>query len=93
MGEGRKEILEAIDQHGSILQASRETGISYRRIRGAIKDMEHAVGKTLVRSYRGGEQGGGASLTTVAHELMDRYKKISAGIQQEMDLRFESIFK
>ena len=25
MGEGRKEILEAIEQHGSIMQASRET--------------------------------------------------------------------
>ena len=32
MGEGRMAMLEAIDRCGSIINASRETGIAYRRI-------------------------------------------------------------
>jgi molybdate transport system regulatory protein len=93
MGEGRKEILQAINQFGSILQASRATGISYRRIRGAIREMERIVGSALVRSFRGGEHGGGATLTTEAIELMKCYERVSFGVQKEMDARFEKIFK
>ena len=93
MGEGRKEILKAIDEHGSILDASRATGISYRRIRGAIREMERAMGSSLVKSYRGGQKGGGAALTPVAHELMRCFERVSAGVQQEMDSRLTDTFK
>ena len=93
MGEGRKEILEAIAQYGSMLDASRATGISYRRIRGAIKEMEHAVGRVLVDSRRGGKNGGSAALTPDAIELIRRFDQISDGLQQDMDAKFNTIFK
>lgn len=92
MGQGRMAMLQAIERHGSILQASRATGVSYRRMRGAIREMEEAVGKVLVQSFRGGEEGGGASLTPAAHDLMDRYKKVVNGFQEVMDVRFEHVF-
>lgn len=93
MGEGRKEILEAIAQYGSMLDASRATGISYRRIRGAIKEMELAVGRILVDSHRGGKNGGGAALTPDAVELIRRFDRICAGLHKDMDARFNHIFK
>ena len=93
MGEGRKEILKAIAQYGSMLDASKATGISYRRIRGAIKEMERAVGRSLVQSYRGGQNGGGAVLTPAAEELMHWFDQMADGMQQQMDVRFNKIFK
>ena len=93
IGEGRMAMLEAIDHHRSILQAARETGISYRRIRGAIRDMEKATGKSLVLTRRGGRNGGKAELTADALVLLETFKKLAHGFQDETDVRFEQLFK
>lgn len=92
IGEGRLAMLQAIHRHGSIIRASQEMGIPYRRIRGAIRDMEQVLGKPLVQAYRGGQDGGGAMLTVAAHQLMDSYAKVASGFQQAMDTRFEEVF-
>ncbi len=93
IGEGRMAMLEAIDHHRSILQASRETGISYRRMRGAIRDMEGAIGKSLVLTRRGGLNGGKSELTPDALALLDSFKSLARGFQDETDVRFEQLFK
>jgi molybdate transport system regulatory protein len=93
MGEGRMAMLQAIHRHGSIINASRETGISYRKMRGAIRDMENAVGHPLVKAYRGGGEGGGAMLTPEALALVDAFRKFSDGLRQEADDRFCRNFK
>jgi molybdate transport system regulatory protein len=93
MGEGRMAMLQAIDRHGSIINASRETGISYRRMRGAIRDMEKAIGSPLVLAYRGGEDGGGAVLTDAARSLMESFRHCTNSLQQEADARLERAFR
>jgi molybdate transport system regulatory protein len=85
------DMLEAIQRYGSILQASKATGVSYRKIRGAIHDMEGALGIAMVRSYRGGGQGGGATLTTEALRLMRCYRQLAVGFQDAMDTRLKEI--
>jgi molybdate transport system regulatory protein len=93
IGEGRMAMLEAINNHQSILQASRETGISYRRMRGAIRDMEKATGKSLVLTRRGGRCGGKAELTPEALTLLKTFKKLAHGFQDDSDVRFEQVLK
>jgi molybdate transport system regulatory protein len=93
MGEGRAAVLKAIDRHGSMLRAAQETRISYRRIRGAIREMECALGRPLVCTRRGGENGGGAVLTDLAHELLNRFGMQQQGIKEHVDRRFIGIFK
>ena len=93
MGEGRMAMLEAIDRYGSIINASRETGIAYRRIRGALRDMEQAIGRPLVHAYRGGGDGGGAVLTEAAHELMESFRRCTDSLQSEEDMRFEQFIR
>lgn len=93
MGEGRMLMLQAIERYGSIITASRETGISYRKMRGAIRDMETILSRPLVRAFRGGEGGGGAELTSTAHELLGFFKKFSRTFQQDADARFQEHFK
>lgn len=92
IGEGRLAMLEAIDRHRSMLEASRETGISYRRMRGAIRDMEHLIGCALVATYRGGAAGGRSELTPTALALLKSFKALSAGFRKEADVRFQKYF-
>lgn len=73
IGEGRLRMLKAIHENGSIRHAATSLGISYRKIRGAIRDMEMQINEPLVIAYRGGEDGGGARLTSTAHALIASY--------------------
>ncbi len=83
IGEGRLAMLTAIDENGSIIEAARTLGISYRKIRGAISDMERSVGNSLVKTHRGGGHGGGASLTPHARELVENYLKVFRKFREE----------
>lgn len=92
MGRGRLEILQAIDRRGSILGAAGDTGIPYRKIWGAIRDMEHAMGQSLVIASRGGNQGGGSSLTEVARDLVERFERLQEGMEEAVDTKFHGLF-
>ncbi len=93
IGEGRVAMLQAIDRHGSIVRAAHETGISYRRMRGAVRDMETALGRPLVFTFRGGGQGGGAMLTPEAQELMACFEKFVHAFQKDADALFRKNFR
>ncbi len=72
-GRGVASLLEAIRDVGSILAASRATGIQYRRVWTLISNTEEKLGVKLIRRSRGGAGGGGSSLTPVATMLLKRY--------------------
>lgn len=86
IGDGRLSMLNAIHQNGSIIDAAREIGVSYRKMRGALCDMEKHIGEPLVRAYRGGGHGGGATLTPLAHKLIEEYTKVKKGVEQEVSV-------
>ncbi len=71
-------LLEAIDEIGSIHKAADELGRSYSRSHQRITALEDAFG-TLVDRQRGGESGGGSTLTENAHELRSRFNRLRTG--------------
>ena len=91
IGQGRAAMLTAIDENGSIIEAARTLGISYRKIRGAISDMERYVGNSLVKTHRGGGHGGGAQLTPYARELVERYLKVLQEFREEGKFQLKSM--
>ncbi|BBO81046.1 hypothetical protein DSCO28_16120 [Desulfosarcina ovata subsp. sediminis] len=91
-GQGRLTILCAIDRHGSMIKAAEETNISYRRIRGIIREMEEQLGRALVVSCRGGKLGGWTAITNTARDLIHRFEKQQAGLHNEIDKTFERLF-
>jgi molybdate transport system regulatory protein len=92
IGDGRMQMLRSIHRNGSMKLAARDTGISYRRMRGAIHEMEQIIGYPLVSIQRGGGCGGGANLTPAAHKLMEAFEKISDGFQRKADACFQETF-
>lgn len=92
IGEGRLALLRAIDRFGSLMKASQETQISYRRVRGIIREMEVHIDRPLVITNRGGNNGGGAVLTTAARDLIKRFERQQSGIRDGVDNTFKRVF-
>lgn len=92
LGEGRRALLGAIEDSGSISRAARLLKITYRKAWGQIKFMEEQLGVPLVLKLTGGVGGGGARLTPEARELLAKYDRLIAGLQEQVNERFRGIF-
>ena len=77
-GFGLSEMLKAVGAAGSIKEASRQLGKSYRYVWGRIKKAERALGQPLVESRVGGRGSGRSSLTAQAARLVADYDALRA---------------
>lgn len=76
LGPGKIRLLEAIDRTGSISQAGRSLGMSYRRAWLLVDDLNRSFRAPVVATQPGGRRGGGAELTRFGRELIRRYRAI-----------------
>lgn len=67
----RLDILRLIGACGSISQAAREAGVSYKAAWQAIDTLSNLAGTPLVERAVGGSGGGGALLTTAGQALLE----------------------
>ena len=70
ISDKRLEVLRHIGASGSISQAARETGISYKAAWQAIETLTGLSGAALVERTVGGSGGGGARLTDQGEQLL-----------------------
>ena len=78
LGPGKADLLEHIEQTGSISAAGRAMNMSYKRAWLLVDTMNAAFQEALVESSRGGPQGGGASLTATGKRVLARYRALEA---------------
>jgi molybdenum ABC transporter molybdate-binding protein len=76
MGNGRAELLAAIDRTSSISAAAREIGMSYRHAWVLVQGINEAAGLPLVESAVGGRRGGGARLTTAGKQALKFFRSL-----------------
>lgn len=74
----RIDILRGIALTGSISQAARETGVSYKAAWQAIDTLTNLAGVPLVRRAVGGAGGGGALLTAEGGHLLELAEALDA---------------
>ncbi len=74
-GEGRIALIRAVDECGSILGASRLTGVPYKRVWLLIRDTEERLGVRLITSGRGGAGGGGSRLTAFGRRMLELWER------------------
>ncbi|MBS7628377.1 TOBE domain-containing protein [Candidatus Bathyarchaeota archaeon] len=85
IGKGGVTILKAIDKYGSISEAAKKIGISYKHVWDKIAEMEKALGEPFLQTRRGGRMGGGgAELTGKAMTLIRNYDRIERYIGRIM---------
>nr|WP_246610069.1 TOBE domain-containing protein [Comamonas fluminis] len=70
MADRRIAILRGISQSGSISQAARDVGVSYKAAWQAIDTLTNLAGVPLVERSVGGAGGGGAQITPAGEELL-----------------------
>ncbi len=76
-GPGRYELLEHIEQTGSISKAATAMGLSYKKA-WAMVDAMNTKGKSpYVITQKGGAHGGGTVLTDTGKQVMQAYKKLN----------------
>jgi molybdate transport system regulatory protein len=92
-GRGRRFLLEAIDSHGSINQAAKEVGVSYRKALSHIQVMEQRLGISLVVRHAGGRNGGGATLTPEARMFLKRFEMMEKSLRDFVDTKFKELFR
>jgi molybdate transport system regulatory protein len=74
IGPGRADLLEGIARTGSIADAAKAMGMSYRRAWSLVQALNDGFGQPLVETSRGGLGQGGASLTPAGTEVLRRYR-------------------
>lgn len=91
-GSGREELLRLIRNKSSINAAAGELGLSYRKAWSQLRAMEEQLGQPLLRRSKGGAGGGESTLTAAAEELLERYARLTNGVDRLVDARFAKTF-
>jgi len=80
MGLGKANLLQYIEESGSIAAASRQMGMSYKRAWYLIDTMNAYFREPVVTATKGGKSGGGAHLTPTGRAVLDAYRRVEAEV-------------
>lgn len=85
-GPDRVALLASIADCGSITQAAKAIGISYKSAWDAIDAMNNLAGEPLVERVAGGKGGGGTRLTRRGAQLVENFRIIEREHRRFVDL-------
>jgi molybdate transport system regulatory protein len=91
VGPGKIALLEHIGTGGSLSQAARELGMSYRRAWQLLESLNSCFRERVALSAKGGRGGGGARLTPFGRLLIRAYRDFDAEVQQRAARSFKAI--
>lgn len=77
----RIDVLRRIGSVGSISEAARGAGVSYKAAWQAIETLGNLAGTPLVEKAVGGSGGGGAQLTAAGHRLLQAFDLLATARQ------------
>jgi molybdate transport system regulatory protein len=92
-GDGLYHLLINVNEQGSISQAARMMGMSYRAAWGKIKQAEKNWGCKLVTTHVGGDAGGGTTLTEFGSKLIKCYREFRDKMERAVQEIFEESFR
>jgi molybdate transport system regulatory protein len=93
IGPGKIALLEHIDRAGSLSQAARELGLSYRRAWLLLDDLNHSFTEPVATTSVGGVGGGGVQLTAFAQKLITSYREVEREALEATRTRFAELLK
>lgn len=80
IGPGKIDLLRQIGETRSIAAAARALGVPYKRAWLLIDSLSQGFGRPVVETATGGRGGGGASLTILGQQLIERYDALEASL-------------
>ena len=92
-GDGRADLLELIEERGSLRAAAQVSGMSYRNAWGYLRELESAAGFKFVERVKGGGPQSGMHLTKAGKNFVVRYRKFRSGLDAVARRHFERSFR
>lgn len=91
LGEGRVNLLKAIETTGSLSKASKSLKMSYKKAWTLIDAVNKSAIKPVVITNVGGKNGGGAQLTPYGKSLIEIFENINKSCWKYLDTQLEKI--
>jgi molybdate transport system regulatory protein len=76
IGTGKVELIQKIEELGSLRKAATAMKMSYRQAWQSVKQMNELSGKPLVILNRGGKEGGTAKITDEGQLVVQNFRKL-----------------
>jgi molybdate transport system regulatory protein len=78
LGPGKVDLLDAIEEAGTLAGAAQRLGMSYMRAWKLVQTMNACFREPLVETTRGGKAHGHAALTDSGRSVRDLYRRMEA---------------
>jgi len=84
-GPGPVELMEHIDQTGSINQAAKKMSMSYKKAWEIVNNLNTMTARPLVITATGGEKGGGSYISEEAKQLITYHQLLRKRFHQFLE--------
>jgi molybdate transport system regulatory protein len=84
-GDGKWQLLRALQEKGSLADAARSLHISYRKAWGDLQKAEKSMGIRLIERRRGGRGGGRTYLTIEGQKWVAAYSAYRREIEKALN--------
>jgi molybdate transport system regulatory protein len=91
LGEGRVQLLNAIEETGSLSKAAKSLKMSYKRAWDLIDSVNKSAKKPVTVASKGGKGGGGAKLTPYGKSLITTFETINENCWKFLDEQLTKI--
>ncbi len=89
----RLALLQAIAETGSINSAAKKLNVQYRVAWQKIHEMETRLGEKLLDTQTGGMRGGGAKLTSIGQDYVEKLRRLQAALESIVEATYREIFE
>ncbi len=89
ISEGRAELLRKVKETGSLSEAAKQMGMSYRHAWGIVHRIAQNAGGEIMSSVRGGKKGGVSELTPFGEEILREYDNKAATLKSLMEKQWK----
>jgi molybdate transport system regulatory protein len=90
-GDGKADLLEAVDRLGSLRRAARSMGMSYRHAWGLLRELDRAAGFAFLEHSGAGARTS-LRLTTNGRRFIQAYRRFRAPLADAVEKRFRRVF-
>lgn len=91
LGDKKCTLLRKIEETGSLTDAVKKSGLTYRKTWDNLRKIENKLGFTLIKPTRGGTDGGNTVLTPEGKIIIAAFEKFHAEYDSVIQKGFESI--
>ncbi len=91
LGEGKVQLLKAIDETGSLSKAAKSLNISYKKAWHLMNAVNKTTKKPVTINSIGGKGGGGTELTPYGKSLIIAFDEMNKKCWDFLDVQLEKI--